>query len=177
MMAPSSRRRGPLRGAAAQSVARRRAREDSRRSTRSSSSSSSETDFSTPAPPPANPRAIPAQGPALAPAPVPTDDLFRQFMQAYIEDRRQPAPAAAPVEPQEDVSDRPLKARNPDLYYSTSHMEFYYFCQQCKGHFKTAGAKGHKGVPFATTFLKDCILNYWQQHKAQTERTRADSLF
>ena len=175
-MAPSFRRQGLLQGAAAQSIARRRAREDSRRSTRSSSSSSSETDFGTPAPPPANLKATPAQGPALAPPPVPTDDLFRQFMQAYMEDRRQPAPAPAPVESREDASDRPLKARNPDLYYGNSHMECYYFCQQCEDHFETAGAKGHKRVPFAATFLKDRILNRWQQHKARTERTRADPL-
>ena len=159
MMAPSSRRRGPLRGAAAQSVARRRTREESRRSTRSSSSSSSETDFGTPALPPANPRATPAQGPALAPAPTPTDNLFRKFMQAYMEDRRQPTPAAAPVKPREDALDRLLKARNPDFYYGNSHMECYYFCQQCKDHSETAGTKGHKRVPFVVTFLKDSILN------------------
>ena len=80
-------------------------------------------------------------------------------MQAYMEDRRHPAPA--PIEPREDNSDRPLKARNPDLYYGNSHMECYYFCQQCKDHFETAGAKGHKRVPFAVTFLKDRLLNRW----------------
>ena len=162
MMAPSSRRRGPLRGAAAQSVARRRTREDSRRSTRSSSPSSSETDFGTPAPLFANPKANSEQGPALVPAPVPTNDLFRQFMQAYIEDRHQPAQAAASVKSREDVSDRSLKDRNPDLYYSNLHMECYYFYQQCKDNFETVGAKGHKHILFVATFLKDRILNCWQ---------------
>lgn len=98
-------------------------------------------------------------------------------MQAYMEDRRQPAPAPAPpAESREDASDRPLKARNPDLYYGNSHMECYYFCQQCEDHFETAGAKGHKRVPFAATFLKDRILNRWQQHKTRTERNRAAPL-
>ncbi len=98
-------------------------------------------------------------------------------MQAYMEDRRQPAPAPAPpAESREDVSDKPLKARNPDLYYGNSHMECYYFCQQCEDHFETAGAKGHKRVPFAATFLKDRILNCWQQHKARSDCNRAAPL-
>ena len=44
-----------------------------------------------------------------------------------------------------------------DLYYGNSHLECYYFCQQCEDHFETAGAKGHKRVAFAATFLKDRI--------------------
>ena len=97
-------------------------------------------------------------------------------MQAYMEDRRQPAPAAAPVEPREDVSDRPLNARNSDLYNGNLHIECYYVCQQCEDHFETAGAKGHKPISFAATFLKDRIFNCWQQHKAQIECIRADPL-
>ncbi len=69
---------------------------------------------------------------------------------------RAPAPLA---EPWEDVSDRPLKTRNPDFYYGNTHMECYHFCQQYEDHFKTAGAKGHKRVSFAACFLKDCILH------------------
>ena len=100
-------------------------------------------------------------------------------MQAYMEDRRNPAPAPAPAplsKPREDVSDRPLKARNPDLYYGNSHMECYHFCQQCEDHFETAGAKGHKRVLFTGSFLKDRILHRWQQHKTKTERNRAAPL-
>ena len=82
-------------------------------------------------------------------------------MQAYMEDRRQLAPAAAPVEPRENASDRLLKARKPNLYYSNSHMECYYFCQQSEDYFETTGAKSQKCVPFAATFLKDRILNRW----------------
>ncbi len=84
-----------------------------------------------------------------------------------------PAPAPAPLaEPREDVSDRTLKARNPDLYYGNSHMECYHFCQQCEDHFETAGTKNHKRVPFAAAFLKNCILHRWQQHKTRTKRNR-----
>ena len=35
--------------------------------------------------------------PATTPAPAPTKDLFRQFMQAYIEERRNHAPDPAPA--------------------------------------------------------------------------------
>ncbi len=117
----------------------------------------------------------PTPGPGPAPAPAPSqDDLFRQFMQAYMEDRRNPVPPEA-REPRENASDRPLKARNPDLYYGNLHMECYYFCQQCEDHFKTVGAKGHKRVSFAASFLKDRILFRWQQHKNRIKRDRAAS--
>ena len=97
-------------------------------------------------------------------------------MQAYMEDRRNPSPAPTPAplaEPRQDVSDRPLKARNPDLYYGNSHIESYHFCQQCEDHFETVGAKGHKRVPFATSFLKDRIHHCWQQYKTRIKRNRA----
>ena len=69
--------------------------------------------------------------------------------------------------------DRPLKARNPDLYYESSHMECYYFYWQCEDHFDTAGATGHKRVPFAASFLRDRINFRWQQHKTQVESDNA----
>ena len=55
---------------------------------------------------------------------------------------------------------KPLKARNPDLYYGQSHMECYYFCQQCEDHFKTARATGPKRVPFAASFLRNRV-KFW----------------
>ena len=127
MIALSSCRQRPLQGASAQSVVQRCVKEESRRSTCSSSSNSPETDFGTSTPPPANQKATSVQGPAPALALTPTNDLFTQFMQAYIENRRQPTPAAALVEPREDTLDRPLKARNPDHYYVNWHMQCYYF--------------------------------------------------
>ncbi len=81
-----------------------------------------------------------------------------------VRDQALAAPAASVAEARENT-DKPLKPRNPDLYYNNSHIECYYFCQQCEDHFKIAGLLGHKRVPFTAGFLKDRILNRWQQHK------------
>ncbi len=51
-------------------------------------------------------------------------------------------------------------------------MECYYICQQCEDHFEVAGFLGHKRVPFAAGFLKDRILNRWQQYKTRMQRNR-----
>ncbi len=51
-------------------------------------------------------------------------------------------------------------------------MECYYFCQQCEDHFEVAGLLGHKRVLFAAGFLKDRILNWWQQHKTRMQCNR-----
>ncbi len=77
-------------------------------------------------------------------------------------------PANLDVEARDDI-DRPLKPRYPDLYYGNLHMECYYFCQQCKDYFEIAGSLSHKRIPFAAEFLKDCILNRWQQHKTRKQ--------
>ncbi len=55
-------------------------------------------------------------------------------------------------------------------------MECYYFCQQCENHFEVAGSLGHKRVRFAVGFLKDRILNRWQQHKTRMQRNRLTSM-
>ncbi len=102
-------------------------------------------------------------------------------MQAYLEDRRNsapaPAPAPSPADAREETSKRPLKARNPDLYYGNLHMECYYFGQKCEDHFHTARAKRHKRVLFAASFLKNRIVYHWQQYKASTKRNQAVPLF
>ncbi len=116
---------------------------------------------------------LPTPSPVPAPAPTPMappNDLFQEFMRTFIEKTQAPTALVAPAAPAPDVeardnTDRPLKSRNPDLYYSNLHMEYYYFCQQCEDHFEVAGSLGHKRVPFAAGFLKDRILNRWQQHK------------
>lgn len=46
-----------------------------------------------------------------------------------------------PFEGKKGVSSRPLKAKNSDLYYRNSYMEYYYLCRQCKDHFDIARAK------------------------------------
>lgn len=95
--------------------------------------------------PPGNPvedeLAAGAQGPAgastqgsLSPAPEapqepspapgqPTEDLFKQFMKAFLESPK--TGAQGPTEPCE----RFLKARLPDLYLGKLHMDCYHFCQ------------------------------------------------
>ncbi len=94
---------------------------------------------------------------------APPNDFFQEFMRTCIKKVRDQALAApvAPAAEARDDTDRPLKPRNPDLYYNHLHMEYYYFCQQCKDHFEIAGSLGHKRIPFAADFLKDCILNWW----------------
>ncbi len=82
-----------------------------------------------------------ASAPAPTPAPAPNNDLFQEFMRTFMERTQAPAapatPAALAAEAKDDT-DRPLKPRNPDLYYGHLHMECYYFCQQCEDHFEVA---------------------------------------
>ncbi len=75
----------------------------------------------------------PALGHAPALAPVtPLNDLFQEFMRSFMERTQAPmalaAPAAlaTPAAEAKDDTDRPLKLRNPDLYYGHLHMEYYY---------------------------------------------------
>ncbi len=119
----------------------------------------------------------PALGSVPVPAPAPAlalnNDLFQEFMRTCIE-KVQAQASAAPAAPAPDVeakddTDKPLKPRNPDLYYGNSYMECYYFCQQYKDHFEVARSLGHKRVLFAARFLKNCILNWWQQYKTRMQ--------
>ncbi len=80
----------------------------------------------------------PAQGPASlgpepapAPAPISNNELVQEFIRTYIEKVRDQAPAslAASIPEAKDNTNRPLKPRNPNLYYDHSHEECYYFCQ------------------------------------------------
>ncbi len=70
----------------------------------------------------------PVPAPALAPL-APPNDLFQEFMRTCIEKVRDQAPTAlaAPAAEARDDTDRPLKSRNPDLYYGYLHIECYYF--------------------------------------------------
>ena len=75
----------------------------------------------------------------------------------------------ARVLPSDDVREKPLKARSPDVYHGKSHIECYNFCQQCEDHFTTAGAKSPNRIPFAASFLQDFINFRWQQYKWKHE--------
>ena len=59
---------------------------------------------------------------ALGSAPASTDELFKQFMKAYLETQ-----TSVPV--QTEPQDQFLKARIPNLYYGNSHMDCYRVCQ------------------------------------------------
>ncbi len=102
---------------------------------------------------------------------APLNDLFQEFMPTCIEKVWDQAPTAptVPAAEAKDNTDRLLKPQNPDLYYGHLHMECYYFYQQYEDHFEVAGSLGHKRVSFAAGFLKDCILNQWQQHKTRMQ--------
>ena len=126
-----------------------------------------------------------AQTPADAPAPTPapprgtyTDaDLQRATklaLDSFIQGQAYAQGSASAT--RDEASDRPLKTRNPNLYYRSSHIECYHFCRQCEDHFETASAKGHKRVLFAALFLQKRINFRWQQHKTRTERDRANPL-
>ena len=106
----------------------------------------------------------PTPGPELVLAPVPTpaplsfNELFKQFMRAYLKSNQ--GPRQPPAE-----RERSLKAKVPEVYYGKSHMDCYHFCQQCKDHFETAGATGNNRTPFAASFLRGNISVRWTQYK------------
>ena len=62
--------------------------------------------------------------PVLAPAPAPpsTNELFKQFMKAYLESNQGPCQPLAERK-------QPLKAKVLDVYYGKLHMDCYHFCQ------------------------------------------------
>ena len=108
------------------------------------------------------PELVPALNPAPVPAPVPappaSDELFRQFMRAYLESNQ--GPRQPPAEREQS-----LKAKVPEVYYGKSHMDCYHFCQQCEDHFETARATGTNRTPFAASFLRGSISVCWTQYK------------
>ncbi len=115
-------------------------------------------------------------GPEPAPSLVPNNNFFKELMQTFIERAQALAAQAAPGVEVKDNTNRPLKPRNPDLYYSHFHMECYYFYQQCENYFEITGSLGHKRVPFTASSLKDHILNQWQQHKTRIQHNRLVSI-
>ena len=99
---------------------------------------------------------------ATAPAVAPSldNELFKQFMKAYLETQ---VPGRIEVDP--EPCKQPLKAWFPDLFYGNLHIDCYRFCQQCEDYFKTAEAKGPNRIPFAASFLHGSVTQQWLQHK------------
>lgn len=95
--------------------------------------------------------------------PTPANVLLRQLKETCIEQAQN-----HPADSRNDSNKLP-KSRNLDQYYGNLHIEYYYFYQQCKNHFEVIGLLGYKCVLFAVRFLKDYILNHWQQHKTQIQ--------
>ena len=86
---------------------------------------------------------------ALAPALYTQEDLQRitkLCIDLFLQGNRQEGPREGQ-----------LKAQFPELYYGKSHIECYYFCQQCKDYFNTAGANGSNRTTFAASFLCEQI--------------------
>ena len=46
-----------------------------------------------------------------------------------------------------------LKAKVPDVYFEKSHIDCYYFCQQCEDYFEIASATGSNRTPFTALFF------------------------
>ena len=61
------------------------------------------------------------------------DELFKQFMKAYLESNQ------GPRQPQVKGK-QSFKAKVLDMYYGKLYIDCYHFSQQCKDHFKTAEA-------------------------------------
>ena len=98
--------------------------------------------------------------PTLTPATTPAvalssdNELFKQFMKAYLQAQM---PAQIAPETDSEPCKQLLKARFPDLYYGNLHMDCYQFCQQCKDHFETFGAKRSNRIAFAALFLRELV--------------------
>ena len=106
------------------------------------------------------PKLVFALNPASIPVPAPpsSNELFKQFMRAYLESNQ--GPRQPLVERKQS-----LKAKVPEVYYGKSYMDCYHFCQQCEDHFETAGATGTNRTPFAASFLRGSISVRWTQYK------------
>ena len=85
--------------------------------------------------------------------PPTSKDLFTKFMKVFIEMTQ----AQDHLEPQKC----PLKAKTPEIYFGKSHMDCYYFCQQCEDYFKTSSATGMNHISFAVTFHHGAISLKW----------------
>ena len=68
------------------------------------------------------PTLVPVLIPTLAPNPVSTNELFKEFMKAYLELNKEPR--QSPVEYKQT-----FKSKVPELYYGKLYMHCYHLCQ------------------------------------------------
>lgn len=103
--------------------------------------------------------------PALA-IPSTNNELFKQFMNAYLEVQVQSL-ALARTEPRK----RPLKAYFFELYLDNSYLAYYKFSKHCKDHYDMAKAIESNQIPFMDSFLRDTISHRWVKYKARYHLT------
>ena len=106
----------------------------------------------------------PPNVPVVAPVGTPPRTYSNEKVQGIIQTVIEASTVA-----KEGPRGHPLKARFPDVYRGDNHMACYNFCQQCKDHFATVGAKGPHRIPFGASFFQDCISFRWQQHKRKLD--------
>ena len=95
---------------------------------------------------------------ALVSTLVATNDLFKQFMRAYLKLNKGSSQLSVQHK-------QPFIAKIPEIYYGKLHMDCYYFCQQCKDYFETSEATRAARTPFAAFFLYENISMRWTQYK------------
>lgn len=104
--------------------------------------------------------------PAPAPAPPSTENFFQYLITTYgatLKALEQSQTVQSQVGANQKPQEKPLKAKNPDIYFGKSHMDCYNFCQKWKDHFATARATGSNCIPFAATFFCEIISLHWTQ--------------
>ena len=94
---------------------------------------------------------IPLEAPTPPFVPLSAKDLFTKFMKVFIETTQ--ARDQELLDPQK----HPLKAKIPETYSGKSHMDYYYFCQQCEDYSKILGATGMNCISFAATFIRSIV--------------------
>ena len=117
-----------------------------------------------------NAPALDAPVPTLAPAHYSKED-FQLMMKVRIDLILQ-AQVICLTEPA-SYQEGQLKARLPDLNYGKSHMEYYYFWQQCENYFDTAVATDSNRTPFAASFIRNRINFQWHKHKLRNQAAKS----
>ena len=95
---------------------------------------------------------------ALTLAPPSTNELFKQFMKAYLKSNQ------GPSQPPEECK-QPFNTKVLDVYYGKLHIDCYHFCQQEEVHYETSWGTGTNQTSFVASFLYANISVQWIQFK------------